>query len=147
MPTVGTPVAPPSVTVDVAVAYARFTIPIQLPELVPFVAKVHRVRTRRGKEYTILRMTLPKDVGEKLGVSGNDFLFALAQKAQWFHMIDWSQMSEAWGVMPPELKAVLVHYGLVTASGFSEAPAISNRVLSPTHLALPAASTPSNQSP
>ncbi len=128
MPTAVTPGAPPSVTVEWS--YARMTIPVPLPALVPFVAKVHRVKTRRGKDYTVLRMTLPKEVGEKLSVGGNDFLFALAQKAQWYHMIDWSQMAEAWNILPPEMRAVLVHYGLISVSGTAESQTLQGQALS-----------------
>lgn len=126
----------PSVTVELA--FARMTIPLPVPGLVPFVAKVHKVKTRRGKEYTVLRLTLPKEVGEKIGVVGNDYMFALAQKAEWYHMIDWNEMAEAWGLLPPEMRSVLVHYGLVSVSGPVNTPSLSSPVISATQLASPA---------
>jgi hypothetical protein len=139
MPTTGTPVPTSLATFELAL-YGRMTISTPLPTMVPFVAKVHRVRTRRGKDYSVLRMTLPKDVGEKIGVTGNDYLFALAQKAEWYHMIDWSQMTEAWSLVPPEMKAVLVHYGLVPQGSTVGPQEMNIPVISATRAALPASS-------
>lgn len=95
------------------IVYARETVQVPSGKLVPFVARVHRVRTRKGREYSVLRMTVPKEAGQALNVETNEFLFVMAQKAQWYHMIDWTQMPEAWARLPQEMQGLLQLYGLV----------------------------------
>ena len=75
------------------------------PQVVPFVARVHKVSTRKG--YYILRMTIPKEIGEKIGVADKEFLFLLAQKAEWYHMLDWTQMPVTFAGLPAEIQKSL----------------------------------------
>ncbi len=103
--------APVSVTTETLVL-SRTTIRFGAAA-VPFVARVRRVPTRRGKDYSILRMTIPKEIGEKIGIGDKEFLFMLAQKAEWFHMIDWTRMPETFAKLPPEVRGILEASGLI----------------------------------
>jgi len=77
-----------------------------------FVSKIQKVRTRRDKDYFIFRVTVPKDVAEKTGVQAGEFLLFKAKKAEWYHMLDWSQMQEAWQRLPQETQNRIVLSGL-----------------------------------
>ncbi len=83
---------------------------------VPFTAKVQKARTRRGKEYYVLRVTIPKDVQRKLHLHPNDHLFFQAEQAKWYHLIDWSRMPETVERLPPELRAVIQSARLLPAA-------------------------------
>ena len=111
--------APVSVTTE-TIVFQRTTVHSPPNNLVPFVARVHRVKTRRGKDYSVLRLTIPKEAGESIGIASNELLFLMAQKAEWYHMIDWSEMKEAWARLPNEMKSTLQYFGLVSMSPAGE---------------------------
>jgi hypothetical protein len=85
------------------VLYARKRV-ICDPESVPFVAKVQKAKTRKNKDYFVLRTTIPKEVSVKIGVEAGDYLFFRAKKAQWYHMLDWKKMSNTWKMLPDEIR-------------------------------------------
>lgn len=120
----GMTAVPMSVTREVL--YARETVDLLPGKLIPFVAKVHRVRTRRGKDYSVLRMTIPKSVRESVGIEHNEFLFLLAQKAEWYHMIDWDKAPEAWARLPQQTRAILQYCGLVPTAAVGGAPSLTS---------------------
>jgi hypothetical protein len=99
---------------EVKFQFERATLSYIVPEpgYVSFVSKVQKVRTRKDKDYFIFRVTVPKDVAEKSGVQSGEFLFFKAKKAEWYHMLDWSQMQEAWQRLPQETKNRIVLSGL-----------------------------------
>jgi len=74
------------------------------PSYVVFVGKVQKAKTRKNKSYFVLRTTIPKDVAEEIKAEPGDYLFFKAKKAQWYHMLDWSQMANAWNMLPKETK-------------------------------------------
>jgi hypothetical protein len=102
-----------------AVAEVRFQIEratlsyiIPEPDYVSFVSKMQKVKTRRDKDYFIFRVTVPKDAAEKSGVQPGEFLLFKAKKAEWYDMLDWSQMQEAWQRLPQETRNRIVLSGL-----------------------------------
>lgn len=79
---------------------------------IPFVAKVQKAKTRKNKNYFVLRATIPKEVSEKLGAKMGDYLFFKAKKAEWYHMLDWSEMGKTWQMLPDEIRNRLIIDGL-----------------------------------
>ena len=57
------------------------------PSYTSFVAKAQKAKTRKGKNYFVLRVTIPKEIAEKIEVGPEDYLLLKAKKAQWYHMI------------------------------------------------------------
>ena len=82
-------------------------------EGVPFTVKVQKARTRRGKQYYVLRVTIPKAVQHKLHVRPNDYLFLLAEQAKWYHLVDWTKMPETLQRLPDDLRKVLAASKLI----------------------------------
>jgi hypothetical protein len=79
---------------------------------VSFVAKTQKVKTRRDKEYFVLRVNIPKNVAERVGIGPGDYLLLRVKKAKWFHMIDWTTMQDTWRMLPDEVKKEIVFSGL-----------------------------------
>jgi hypothetical protein len=77
-----------------------------------FVAKAQRTKTRKGKDYFVLRITLPKDKTEKMNANPDDFLLIRAKKALWYHMMKWNEMEPAWRMLPQEIKIDVIMAGL-----------------------------------
>jgi hypothetical protein len=98
------------------VAYEAFACKILkvMPdqESVPFVAKIQKAKTRKNKDYFVLRATLPKGVAEKIGAKAGDYLFFKAKKAQWYHMLDWEAMENTWRMLPDDFKNRVIMDGL-----------------------------------
>ncbi len=86
------------------------------PGYEPFVVKVQKVRTRRNKDYFVHRISVPKEVVQKLDVKAGDYLFFRTKKAAWYHMLDWRQMGEAWRMLPPHIKTEIALAGLPNPS-------------------------------
>lgn len=89
---------------EVVVYAARSDRVIVDPSYVTFVAKAQRVKTRKDKDYFVLRITIPKDAAEQVGMNPNDYLVLKAKKAKWYHLIDWNSMEHAWSILPPNVK-------------------------------------------
>jgi hypothetical protein len=81
-------------------------------ECVPFVAKMQKAKTRKDKDYFVLRATVPKDVVKKINAKPGDYLFFRAKKAQWYHMLDWTKMESTWRMLPIDVKRRVVLDGL-----------------------------------
>lgn len=79
---------------------------------VPFVAKAQKVKTRKNRDYYILRVSLPKDVASKMGVGAGEHVFFKAKKAEWYHMLDWSKMETTWKMLPPQVRNQVLYDGL-----------------------------------
>jgi len=94
---------------------------------VSFVAKPVKLRTRAGKDYFVLRVTIPKEVSARLQAGSEDYLLLRAKIAQWYHMVDWKAMPEAWEKLPSELKVMVAQSGLPVP----EAPALLPSLASP----------------
>jgi hypothetical protein len=85
-----------------------------LPDLgyVTFVVKIQKAKTRKDKDYFVLRATVPKEVAEKIDAKPGDYLFFKAKKAQWYHMLDWTKMETTWEMLPSEIKVRAILEGL-----------------------------------
>lgn len=86
----------------------------------PFVAKLQKAKTRKGKDYFVLRTTIPKEVTEKINVNVGDYLFFKAKKAEWYHMMDWSSMQNTWKMLPDDIKKKVLTDGLFTQGILNE---------------------------
>jgi hypothetical protein len=82
------------------------------PNSVPFVAKLQKAKTRKNKNYYVLRATIPKEVSEKIGANAGDYLFFKAKKAEWYHMLDWNEKSRTWQMLPDDIRNKLILDGL-----------------------------------
>jgi len=71
---------------------------------VTFVSKLQKAKTRKDKEYFILRTTMPKEIAEKIDVQAGDFVIFKAKKAEWFNLLDWDQMKDLWAMLPTNVK-------------------------------------------
>jgi len=105
------------------------------PSYVGFVAKIQKAKTRKNKDYYILRTTVPKEVAEKMGVEPGDFLFFKAKKAQWYHMLDWEAMENTWRMLPQDVQNRVLMDGLYGQGVLSQ----------PTHII--GATNPASQPP
>jgi hypothetical protein len=82
------------------------------PDFVTFVAKTQKARTRKNRDYFVLRATVPKEVAEKLNVKAGDHLLFKAKKAQWYHLLEWNKMGSTWKMLPDEIRNRVVIDGL-----------------------------------
>jgi hypothetical protein len=98
-------------------------------ESVPFVAKMQKAKTRKNKDYFVLRATIPKEVVQKIDVKPGEFLFFRAKKAQWYHMMDWQSMRNTWVMLPQEIRDRVMIDGL-----YGQAPSCES-VLAATNVA------------
>lgn len=87
----------------------RFTL---WDDSIAFLAKPVKVRTRKGKNYFVMRVTIPKDVCEKLAAREGDFLHVRARIAPWYLMVNWEVYPDAWRGLPAELKGLVAQSGL-----------------------------------
>jgi hypothetical protein len=93
-------------------AYACKIWVISDSESVPFVSKIQKAKTRKNKNYFVLRTTLPKEIAGKIGAKAGDYLFFKAKKAQWYHMLDWNVMENTWKMLPDYFKNRIIMDGL-----------------------------------
>jgi hypothetical protein len=105
--------APQGLTVDVEYTKIRFTI--QGPAET-FVAKPIRVRTRKGKDYHVVRITVPKEIVERLNPKDDDYLLLQARIAQWFHLVDWEKLPNVWKKLPSGLQHEVLVSGVFSVS-------------------------------
>lgn len=91
------------------------------PSSVPFVAKLQKAKTRKNKDYFVLRTTIPKDIAEKMDAKGGDYLFFRAKKAQWYQMLDWETMKGTWKMLPDEIRNRVIMDGLCDQGAPSQA--------------------------
>lgn len=82
------------------------------PSYVSFVAKIQKAKTRKGKDYYVSRITVPKDLIKKTDAEPGDYLFFKAKKAQWYHMLDWKTMENTWKMLPHEIRQRVILDGL-----------------------------------
>jgi hypothetical protein len=104
-------------------ARAVFFIPDR--SFVTFVAKIQKAKTRKAKEYFVLRATVPKDVAEKIDAKPGDYLFFKTKKAEWYHMLNWKEMDKTWQMLPDEIRNQAIMDGLQypgAANQFVQAP-------------------------
>lgn len=114
--------------------YCKVTIYVPDPSFVGFVAKIQKAKTRKNKDYYILRTTVPKEIAGKMNVAPGDFVFFKAKKAQWYHMINWEAMENTWKILPREVQSKVISdglYGNVISSQQMQAVGATNLSLPP----------------
>ena len=79
-----------------------------------FVAKVKKIRNRKGKNYFIYRVNIPVSASKKLEIGDEDYLLINARKAEWYHLLDWTTMKKTWDKLPASVKTDIVKSGLST---------------------------------
>jgi len=77
-----------------------------------FVAKLQKAKTRKDKDYFVLRATIPKETAERINAKPGDFLFFQAKKAAWYHMLDWEKMEKTWEMLPPNIRNRIIIEGV-----------------------------------
>jgi hypothetical protein len=105
-------------TQELCALYIKRVLPD--PEAKPFVAKLQKAQTRKGKNYFVFRATIPKEIAEKLDAEPGDYLFFKAKKAKWYHMLNWQEMPKTWGMLPANLKEQLELDGLIPQSRLNQ---------------------------
>ncbi len=79
---------------------------------VVFPVKVYSSKNRKGKDYFVYKVTIPKRVAKRLDIKKDDYLLLKARKAEWFHLLDWEQMTPSWGRLPESIKEQIRESGL-----------------------------------
>lgn len=102
-------------------AHVRRVTVVPDPESVPFVAKMQKAKTRKNKDYFILRATIPKEIVQKTGVKAGEFMFFRAKKAKWYHMMDWKAMTNTWDMLPDDVRRRVALDGLYGQAMLREA--------------------------
>ncbi len=67
------------------------------------------------KEYMVYKVTLPKEMVEKLGLEDGDLVLVIAKKPKWYHLLNWSDpeiQEKLWKHLPEEAKKELIELGL-----------------------------------
>ncbi len=82
------------------------------PTFVNFVGKIRKIKTRRDKDYFVMRATIPKEVAEKANVKPGDYLFFRVKKAEWYHMLNWKHMEATWQMLPKEVREKAIKEGI-----------------------------------
>lgn len=95
-----------------ALEYCKVVVYVPDPSFMTFVAKIQKAKTRKDKDYFVLRTTVPKDVAEKMDAKPGDYLFFRAKKAQWYHMLNWETMENTWKMLPDEIRNHVMMDGL-----------------------------------
>ena len=82
---------------------------------------MQKAKTRKNKDYFVLRATIPKEIVQKTGVKAGEFMFFRAKKAQWYHMMDWKAMTNTWAMLPDDVRRRVVLDGLYGQGVFCQA--------------------------
>ena len=97
------------------VSYERESICARIlpdPSFTTFVAKIQKAKTRKDKDYFVLRATVPKDIAKKIDAKPGDYLFFQVKKAKWYHMLNWEKMETTWHMLPDEIKYQAIREGV-----------------------------------
>ena len=78
-----------------------------------FVAKVTKTRNRKDKDYFIYRLNVPNQVAAELEIADDDYLVMKAKKAEWYHLMDWTESRTTWIKLPSDIKAKIIADGLL----------------------------------
>lgn len=87
-----------------------------------FVAKIQKAKTRKDKDYFVLRATVPKDVAKKIDAKPGDYLFFKIKKAEWYHMLEWEKMETTWQMLPDQLKYQAIQEGVPYPGATGQTP-------------------------
>ena len=84
-------------------------------KMVAFVARVSKNKTHNDRDYFVFRITIPKKDAENLSLSDKDHLMIFAEKAKWYHMLDWDQSPETFEMLPPRIKEELKQLSFINS--------------------------------
>lgn len=87
-----------------------------------FPVKVYASKNRKGKNYFVYKVTIPKKIAKELKIKKDDYLLLKATKAQWFHLLDWGEMQSTWAMLPDHLKTRIRESGLKVPESQVAAP-------------------------
>lgn len=87
-----------------------------------FVAKLQKAKTRKDKDYFVLRTTIPKSIAEEMKAGAGEYIFVKAKKAEWYHMLDWKEMKNTWQMLPNNIKKKVIMDGVTVPSGHYQIP-------------------------
>jgi hypothetical protein len=79
---------------------------------VVFPVKVYASKNRKGKDYFVYKVTIPKKIAKELRLKKDDHLLLKASKAEWFHLLDWDEMQPTWAMLPDHMKTRIRESGL-----------------------------------
>ncbi len=77
-----------------------------------FVAKVNRIINDKANNYCIHRINIPSNVVKELHLEKEDFLLFKVKKAEWYDMLDWTEMKTTWNKLPSEIKKKIQEDGI-----------------------------------
>jgi hypothetical protein len=77
-----------------------------------FPVKVYASKNRKGKDYFVYKVTIPKKIANELKIKKDDYLLLKASKAEWFHLLDWGEMQPTWTMLPEHMKTRIRESGL-----------------------------------
>jgi len=77
-----------------------------------FPVKVYASKNRKGKDYFVYKVTIPKKIAKELKIKKDDYLLLKASKAEWFHLLDWAEMQSTWTMLPDHMKTRIRESGL-----------------------------------
>jgi hypothetical protein len=77
-----------------------------------FPVKVYASKSRKGKDYFVYKVTIPKKIAKELKLKKDDYLLLKARKAEWFHLLDWEKMQSTWTMLPDHMKSRVRESGL-----------------------------------
>jgi len=117
--------------------YFKIVVYVPDPSFMTFVAKIQKAKTRKNKNYFVLRATVPKNVAEKMDAKPGDYLLFKTKKAQWYHLLDWKAMENTWKMLPEEIRNRIIRDGLYDQG----APYETIRPLGATNLSAPSIQT------
>jgi hypothetical protein len=85
---------------------------MQLVKEAVFPVKVYASKNRKGKDYFVYKVTIPKKIAKELKIKKDDYLLLKASKAEWFHLLDWGEMQPTWAMLPDHMKTRIRESGL-----------------------------------
>lgn len=99
----------------VSFAYERVGMKMYIPDhgYENFVGKLQKTKTRKGKDYFISRITVPKEIVNEIDVGPDDYVFFKVKKAEWFHMLEWDKIASTWEMLPNDIKGKIIMDGLL----------------------------------
>lgn len=86
--------------------YERLSFSAYYPALgfETFIVKLQKAKTRKNKDYFVLRATMPKEVAERIKVQQGDYVIFKAKKAEWYHLCNWEEMQSTWNMLPLDIQ-------------------------------------------
>ena len=78
-----------------------------------FTVKINRIRNKKDSKYFVYRTNIPKTIADELNLEDKDRIFCKIKKAEWYHLLDWSQMKTTWDRLPVSVQKEIQEDGLL----------------------------------